>query len=416
MNKLETFLSKYENEKTIKTFTWVLGSFSKSIYGDKKDLSQKLEQYLSEKRNYEEDVENFYISLNGKPPLSKRLMISNLKTFLAENEVELSKRFWVRLRSRNKKQNGNRAVTLDEIPEDKQLRQIFTHLNAKGKALYFVLESSGMRIGETLQLLLDDVDLETVPTKIRIRQETTKTGTARFAFISSEATEALKEWLKIREESFEAIIKRSNKRRKVKINKDRIFPFEFSNAIFMWNEALRKAKLDKRDGTTKRHIYHPHVLRKFFRTKMATEIPVDIVEALMGHEGYLTEVYRRHTAKDLAKFYARGEHTVMVFGNIGELTKIKGELEKEKNDLSDRNVVFQKWFIEVKQENAEIKKKYDEVLVIGKQQHSDMKNAIRRIDELETRLEYYEGRAEVEKEVREEQAEILKEIGEQKRS
>jgi len=416
LNKLETFLSKYENEKTIKTFTWVLGSFSKSIYGDKKDLSQKLEQYLSEKRNYEEDVENFYISLNGKPPLSKRLMISNLKTFLAENEVELSKRFWVRLRSRNKKQNGNRAVTLDEIPEDKQLRQIFTHLNAKGKALYFVLESSGMRIGETLQLLLDDVDLETVPTKIRIRQETTKTGTARFAFISSEATEALKEWLKIREESFEAIIKRSNKRRKVKINKDRIFPFEFSNAIFMWNEALRKAKLDKRDGTTKRHIYHPHVLRKFFRTKMATEIPVDIVEALMGHEGYLTEVYRRHTAKDLAKFYARGEHTVMVFGNIGELTKIKGELEKEKNDLSDRNVVFQKWFIEVKQENAEIKKKYDEVLVIGKQQHSDMKNAIRRIDELETRLEYYEGRAEVEKEVREEQAEILKEIGEQKRS
>ena len=31
------------------------------------------------------------------------------------------------------------------------------------------------------------------------------------------------------------------------------------------------------------------MLRKFFRTRLGAVIPVDVVEALMGHEGYLTE-------------------------------------------------------------------------------------------------------------------------------
>ena len=390
MSKLETFLAKYEKTSTIKTFTWVLGAFAKSICGNKKDLSSKLDQYLSENRDYEKDVEQFYISLNGKPPLSKRLMISNLKTFLIDNDVELSNKFWARLKQRNS--NGNRAISLDEIPEKSQLKQIFTHLNAKGKALFMTLASSGMRSGEALQLKLEDLDLEVVPTKIKIRGETTKTNSSRFAFISSEATEALKEWLKVREESLQSIIKRTNARRKNKVNVDRIFPFEFANARFMWAEALRKAKLDKRDGTTNRLNFHIHVLRKFFRTQMATEIQVDIVEALMGHEGYLTQVYRKYSPKDLAKFYVRGEYTISIFGNTGDFTKVKAELEMEKNDLSIRNIAFQKWFIEVKQENEELKKKYDIMFANGKQMYDDLKIAIGRIEELENRLEYYEER------------------------
>ncbi|MEM3629336.1 MAG: hypothetical protein QXW47_06335 [Candidatus Jordarchaeales archaeon] len=55
------------------------------------------------------------------------------------------------------------------------------------------------------------------------------------------------------------------------------------------------------------------MLRKFFRTRMATVIPVDIVEALMVHEGYLAEVYRQYSFEDLAKYYKQGEHTLLVF-------------------------------------------------------------------------------------------------------
>ena len=389
MTKLQEFLRQYDKKATIKTFNWVLGVFVKSIYGDKKDLGLKLDQYLSEKRDYQKDVENFHILLNGNPPLSKKLMVSNLKTFLEGNDIELPKKFWTKLKNRTK---GKRAVTLDEIPKKSQLKQIFTHLNAKGKALFMVLTSSGMRIGEALQLELRDVDIVNVPTKIRIRSETTKTGTSRYAFISSETTEVLKEWLKIREESFDVIIARSNIRRTEKVNETRIFPFEFANAQYIWNNALKKAKLNKRDEMTKIHVFHPHVLRKYFRTQMATEIQVDIVEALMGHEGYLTEFYRRYSPKDLAKFYVRAEYTVSVFKDVGDLTKDKAELEIEKNDLSVRNIAFQKWIIEVKQENEELKKKYDIMFVNGKQMYDELKIAIGRIEELENRLEYYEER------------------------
>jgi hypothetical protein len=39
---------------------------------------------------------------------------------------------------------------------------------------------------------------------------------------------------------------------------------------------------------------------------MATIIPVDIFEALMGYEGCFAEVYRRYSNKDLAEFYKKG--------------------------------------------------------------------------------------------------------------
>ena len=356
VDRLEKFLRNYDSNTTIKAYKWILGAFIKSIYGDKKNLSEKIEQYFSENRNYEEDIENFQIKLNGRPPLTVRHMLSNVKTFLEENDVELSKKFWTKIRRRRK---GNRAISLDEIPEKSQLKQIFTHMNAKGKALYFMLSSSGMRIGEALQLELDDINLEVVPTTIKILGKYTKTGSSRYSFISQEATEALKEWLKIREESLVTLVHRSNINRREKINNQRIFPFEHSTARFMWNEALRKAKLNKKDKTTRRMVFHPHVLRKYFRTQMAKEIQADIVEALIGHEGYLTQVYRKYSRKDLAKFYVRGEYTISIFRDTGDLIKVKDELEKEKSDLTGRNTAFQKWFIEVRQENVELKKLFD---------------------------------------------------------
>ena len=335
MSKLQSFLANYEKEKTKKTFVWVLGVFSKSVYGDKKNLDEKMDQYLSEKRDHEKDVEDFYISLNGKPPLSKRLMVSNLKTFLADYDIELSNKFWKRLRERNKV--ANRAVSFDEVPEQEQLRKIFTHLNAKGKALFGILTSSGMRIGETLKLLLNDIDFTTKPTTIRIPAETTKTGSSRTVFISSEATDALLEWLRIREKSIETIIARTNRKRKVKINRNRVFPFEFPNAQVMWVNALKSAGLAKRDSTTGRYIFHIHVLRKFFRTQMATVIPVDIVEALMGHEGYLTSVYRKYTVKQLREFYQKSEYTVGIFQDTAKVMKLKKEIDKTKQELSQHN-------------------------------------------------------------------------------
>lgn len=73
------------------------------------------------------------------------------------------------------------------------------------------------------------------------------------------------------------------------------------------------------DKETKRHKIHPHVLRKFFRSK-AGMVSVDMVEALMGHSGYLTDVYRKYpnAEETLAEFYKQIEPSLEVFGRTGE--------------------------------------------------------------------------------------------------
>ncbi|MCK4434976.1 tyrosine-type recombinase/integrase, partial [Candidatus Bathyarchaeota archaeon] len=273
-----------------------------------------------------------------KPPKSVQTWLAAVKSFLMENDVELPQRFWKRI---SKRIGSTRAVTEDIVPSNVQLRQILSHMRIKGKSFYLTLASSGMRIGELLKLKLDDVNFDVSPTRINIRAEYTKSGGRRYAFISDEATESLKEWLKIRDKNLRTAIGRSkhrpptNKEGKVlgkapkrSVKDERLFPFTKQSAYQIWNNALDNTKLNGMDERTNRHKIHAHVLRKFFRSRMATIIPVDIVEALMGHEGYLTEVYRRYTSEQLGEFYKKGEATVNVFGAIGvgeEFSKLKQE-------------------------------------------------------------------------------------------
>jgi integrase len=56
-----------------------------------------------------------------------------------------------------------------------------------------------MRIGEVVRVKLSDVDLSPRPAEIVVRGEYAKTGDTRTVFISSEAKEALTEWLKVRD-------------------------------------------------------------------------------------------------------------------------------------------------------------------------------------------------------------------------
>ena len=94
-------------------------------------------------------------------------MITAVKSFLIENDFELSDRFWKRLGKRVK---GSRALTLDKVPSNEELRKILSHMNIQGKALFVILASSGMRIGECLKLKLSDLE-DGSPYRIKIRGE-----------------------------------------------------------------------------------------------------------------------------------------------------------------------------------------------------------------------------------------------------
>lgn len=221
-----------------------------------------------------------------------------------------------------------------------------------------------MCIGEALQLKLNDLKLSQEPALINIRGEYTKTGNSRFAFISKEAKAAIEQWLNTRIDYLEVAAAKSHKYEKA-TDDNRLFPWETSTTYMMWTNALPHAKKDERDNSTKRHRMHPHVLRKFFRTRMATLIPVDVVEALMGHEGYLTDVYRRYTQKDLVKFYLQGESSLLVFTEAEEVSRLCVEVEERNkqlqtsaNGLASENLELKSRIARVELENTELKQRF----------------------------------------------------------
>ena len=112
MSRIESFLKRYSNESTKRNYERALSEFFKSVYGknddhleehaeeyfgSSKNHLEEYENYFLEKHNYEDDVQNFLSLINDKTPTSVRLMISAIKKFLKENDVELPEKFWRRL-------------------------------------------------------------------------------------------------------------------------------------------------------------------------------------------------------------------------------------------------------------------------------------------------------------------------------
>jgi integrase len=377
MSKVKNFLKNYENAGTRKNLRAAIKKYFKNFYKEttSRNLDEMAKKYFNEKRDYEKDLQDFVNSLNGMAPLTIKHKVSIIKTFFLENNVDLQGKFWKKVRRRIK---GSRALTLDRIPKNKELKKILLHVPIQGKALYILLESSGMRIGEALQLNLDDLLLEENPSRISIRGEITKTGNSRHAFMSREAKEAIVEWLKVREDYMKSAVGKSHLYQKslrieyvdertgeTKTKLDpRVFPFDPSTAYSMWNKALHKAGLNGKDKSTGREKIHPHTLRKFFRTRLGPVIPVDIIEALMGHEGYLTEVYRHYSLEDLKKFYLKGESALLVFTEAQEVTKLRQEVEERNktlqvlvNGLTTENLQMKSEIATVKLENTDLKRR-----------------------------------------------------------
>jgi len=330
------YLKLYQSEKTVALYKFGLKRFFKSVYHvevDNGKLEKLADRYLSEKeeRDHKADVEAFFITIKDAPPLTSRVNLTSVKMFMLQNGIDLQDQFW---KSLKKKIKGSRSLTMDRPPTVPELKKIINELPTRGKAFYLLLASSGMRIGEVLQLQPNDLELDKSPARVNLRGEYTKTGNSRLTFMSSEARESLVEWLKQRDTYMKTAISRS--RAYTKDPSDtRVFPWTPTVSYSLFDSALKKAGLCDKDTSTNREKIHPHTFRKFFRTHLGGVIPPDVVEALMGHEEGLTEVYRRYSTEDLEEFYKKGEHSLMVFSNGQDIAKLKGEVEEKSKTLNE---------------------------------------------------------------------------------
>jgi integrase len=339
--KIQKFLNLYPNEGTARVYRAGIYDFFDCLYGkvrkrkhvseDEKAVYENLaEKYFGEQRDYFEDLLKFAASKHDQPPLGAKAKIAGVREFLSFYDVELTQRQLKQLSTKMPK--GKTARTTEKDIDVEILKKILTHMDLKGRAITLALVSSGARIGEMIRIKLSDVDLTTTPPELVIRGEDNKSGDTRTIFISSEAKEVLEEWLKVRDSYIKSAKERNrglvvNGNAKAKKGADdRLFPFTDRNVRVMWENALTKADLWNKDSTTGRSQVRIHALRKFFRSQLALSCPLDIVEALMGHEGYLTEAYRRYSRKQMGEYYLKAEHHVTITGS-GEIREFQDRLQ-----------------------------------------------------------------------------------------
>lgn len=341
MGQIADYLKNYSKTSTKTGYTAALYTFLDFIYGKQREgirvteaerevYEELVDRYLKEERDFAKDMTEFVITLQSRPPISARTTFNNIKCFFDYHDLSLTPK---ELKFIGYKLPKGNSRTIEKDLDFDTIRMIIQHVDVKGRALILVLASSGMRINEALSLPLEDIDFKTTPTTITIRGENAKTGDNRITFISTEATQAVNEWLKVRQNYITSSAKRNNGlvqsgRGNTKNGEDdgRLFPFSDHTASVMWENALVKAGLLSHDKTTNRKQLHYHQFRKFFISQLSLIISKEIPEMLAGHAGYLTGAYRRYTKKQLAEEYLKGQHLLTIQAPK-ELQEIESEFK-----------------------------------------------------------------------------------------
>ncbi len=259
------------------------------------------------------DLVRFVKALNEVPPNTATLRFSVVADWLGFHDREIPPRDRRALVTRLPR-GGTQTIEADLDRE--VLAEILQQMDLRGRAIALILASSGMRIGELLQVTPKDLNLKTSPAEITLRGSYTKTGAPRVTFISSEAAGVLREWLKVRDQVRIRALGRGKgfaDQGGDRVDRsDRLFPFSSRVIRDAWLLAVEKSGRLDVDPTTNRSTLHLHMLRKYFHSQLKLGVPSEVVEMLMGHAGYLSGAYRRYTKRELAEHYLKGEPYVTI--------------------------------------------------------------------------------------------------------
>lgn len=213
-----------------------------------------------------------------------------------------------------------RVIKQREEPITKELIiKLQRNFPPKLQTVFLVLSSSGMRLGELVQLEIGDVDFTTHPTTIRLRAETTKTRTERETFLTTEATNSLKEYLKrsfgwdVNKENLNLKnIKIFGRTSKIVNLKRKLNPKQPShlhaesllhNSLRYFLEKNPELNITSKNG---RKVVHFHGFRKYFRTVVGNTCGRDFAEELMGH-GFYMDTYYQLSVEKRQEMYLKAE-------------------------------------------------------------------------------------------------------------
>lgn len=96
-----------------------------------------------------------------------------------------------------------------------------------------------------------------------------------------------------------------------------------------WRRLIKRAGKDEKEG--KWHVFHPHTLRKFFRTALEIAgVSASFRERLMGHKGgYLDDAYFKPHLEQLLEEYRKAISLLTILEEAGVTEGRVSDLEEE---------------------------------------------------------------------------------------
>lgn len=335
------FLKRYSSKNTRRAYRNALVKFLSFVYdyddkrapGQPPDLEVYDElalRYIAEDRDRVEDIMEFMASVSDAPGMSKKGWKSVVVTWLAACKIFLHPAETRSIRV------GGDAWTEDRTPTPDELRRILQHLDQQMQTYVVLLACTGMRPSEAIQLRWGDLDMER--RRIRIRPESTKTRRPRTIFFSVEAAALLADWQQFYPQFCERRAVFSPQ--KPEADTELVFPINYSNVRAKFQRALKKAGVDRRDPSTRRHELHLHALRKFFRTRLPQGgVGSDVAGIIMGHRTGLDPSYLRLTTDELEQHYRKAEHMLWIHRkppiNAAELKQLETENMQLRDELRE---------------------------------------------------------------------------------
>jgi hypothetical protein len=265
-----------------------------------------------------------------------RNYVKSIKLFCEMADIPISWKKITRGLPRGKNYADDRIPTIEEI------RKLLEYPDRRIKAIVYTMTSSGIRLGAWDYLKWGHIrpitkDGEVIAARIIVYSGEDE---EYFSFITTEAYQALKSWIKYREESGELIDENSWLMRDLwdtstpqvrgfvtRPNKLAASGIKRLIERAIWAQGLRK----KLEEGKKRHPFQAvHSYRKWFKTRceIAGMKPINI-EKLLSHSIGISNSYYRPTENELHADYLK----------VSDLLQIdqQGQLQKELHQYQQKN-------------------------------------------------------------------------------
>lgn len=255
------------------------------------------------------DLLQEWINWSNKRPNSLKVYFASLNDYLYYRGIKISKQdVKHNLKFPKVIKHEYYPLTLEEI------QRIITPVNHDKKRMYLSLISSGMRIGEALQIKRKHLDLTTERIKVSIPGEMTKTGAPRITFLSKEAAKYNISNIKKLDENDLVWGQNPDVRNNVITEAQNFARYCDKVGLGMkYPSGVRKITI--------------HSFRSYFITK-GNSVDFGFGHALAGHDYYMKR-YDRYTQDQLLEKYLEFEPDLLVF----DLTRKDEEIKKHKDAL-----------------------------------------------------------------------------------